>query len=67
MTILPDKSLNKIAIFAKYARAYLRKGHHASELTDMHFNGFITSTACVHKIMEHADDVSKWDCFAEIS
>ena len=25
----------------------------------MHFNGFMTSSVCVHKIMEHADDVSK--------
>ena len=25
----------------------------------MHFNGFMTSSVCVHEIMEHADDVSK--------
>ena len=25
----------------------------------MPFNGFMTSSVCVHKIMEHADDVSK--------
>ena len=25
----------------------------------MHFSGFIKSSACVHEIMEHADDVSK--------
>ena len=35
------------------------------KLTDMHFNGFISSSVCVHTIREHADDVSKflgWNC-----
>ena len=31
---------------------------------DVHFNGFITSSACVHKIIEHADDLSKLRVFA---
>ena len=31
----------------------------------MHFNGFIASSACVHKIMNHADDVSKLRDFAD--
>ena len=30
----------------------------------MHFNGSIASLACVHKIMEQADDVSKLRDFA---
>jgi len=29
------------------------------KLTDMHFNTFIASSSCIHKIMEPADDVSK--------
>ena len=29
------------------------------KLTDMHFSGFIASSASFHKIMEHDDDVSK--------
>ena len=35
------------------------------KFTEMHFNGFIASSACGHKNMEHADDVSKflgWNC-----
>ena len=31
-----------------------------SKLTDVHLNGFIASSACVCKTMEHADDVSKY-------
>ena len=30
-----------------------------SKLTDMHFNGFIASSACVHKTIEHAEDIGK--------
>ena len=29
------------------------------ESLHMHFNDFIAPSACVHKIMEHADDLSK--------
>ena len=31
-----------------------------TESLDMHFNGFIASSACIHKIMEHADDVNNF-------
>ena len=29
------------------------------KLTEMRFNGFMASSACVHKIIKHADDVSE--------
>ena len=31
---------------------------------EVHFNCFITSPACVHKIIEHGDDLSKLRIFA---
>ena len=30
-----------------------------TNFTAMYFSGFIASSACVHEIMQHADDVSK--------
>lgn len=36
----------------------------SSKHIEVHFNCFITSPACVHKIIEHRDDLSKLRIFA---
>ena len=47
-----------------FPSAFITREKHAHDepidlLTDMHFIGFIASSACVREIMEHADEVSK--------
>ena len=33
---------------------------------NMHFNGFIALSMCIHKVLKHSDDVSKINCMTEM-